>query len=79
MISTIGTAIAMAIIIVFEVLLRTGSGGGTAAVVVVVAAEVKVAVEEDLIASPVAVATTEVLDKRGDMMDVAARLGLEDR
>ena len=79
MISTIGTAIAMAIIVVFEVLLRTGSGGGTAVVVVVVAAALREAVVEYPIAPPVAVATTEVPDTRGDMMDVIARLGLVDR
>ena len=73
-ISTIGTSIAMAIIIVFEMLLRTGSGDGTAVAVVVVAAALRVAVVEYPIAPPVAVATTEVLDTRVDMMGVAARL-----
>lgn len=79
MISTIGTAIAMAIIIVFEVLLRIGSGDGTAVFVVVVAAALRVAVVENPIAPPVAVATTEVPDTRDVMMDVAARVGLVDR
>lgn len=68
----------MAIIIVLELLWRTGPGDGTAVVVVVAAAALREAVVEYPIASPVvAVAATEVSDTRGDMVGVAARLDLD--
>lgn len=67
----------MAIIIVLVLLWWSGPGDGSGVVVVVAAAALREALVEYPIAPPVvAVAATEVSDTRGDIVGVAARLGL---